>query len=817
MRSFRGLQVVEFSALDLPVEAGLFGEVVHEGGEPPGKALGFPDPLEGPGGVIVDANAVVGFEILHEGIKQIVDIGSRCVQALGAGWRDDMGGITAQEEIAVAHRLADKRAQRGDGFFDRRAGDELVGLVLGDALFEFMPEGLIGPVFGGVGKLALDIIAREVGVAHRAKRKTVGAVGVDQFVIDRRGFAQDAEPAKRVDFLIVAAGGGWDRVAADTVKAVAAGDECGVDSVGLAINGVGEAGAGAVGVDDLDVFDIVVDGCVDGFTGGIEVGGELGLAIHRHRMTCERFEIDLKHAVANGDLRAIMGEAFSTEPASATSFLKQIDQAAFEDPSADAAEHIVFGFALNDDRTDVVPLEELAEQQARRAAADDRNLGVVGWHVGSLLVALAVNVAGLADDGNSNRAWCFVFGDGSDDNNQNRGGSAIVTLGENIIGASGLPPFFRVANADEVGIGAPENRMGDALRCWVRSLSGFQKEALVRSARSGLTWRLVSDEGPYLNGHDAAPCPLAFLSCGMVASTMNEVLALAEKAGVTFRQLRLIQDNFYTMRGSMPKRTMVGGAEPIELLVEVDCDLDDNALHSMLLDAVQAAPLSGLVRGQVASLFKLAKNGRGLPTAKAQELAANMLPDPGGRFASARAELLDEPLMAPVGVTPKKAVALGTAGASGSLADEQNRRLNIGAVATLRDDGIKDIQQMQYSPHGTSFRFLSSEDGRAPDAASLISAGIGFCFMTQFGRFVSMLKLDLPDYRIVQDTHFSLGGASGNTGQAGSADPIETHVYLETSEDDATAQEMLDISEQTCFLHALSRTDLKTKVRVKRH
>ena len=81
---------------------------------------------------------------------------------------------------------------------------------------------------------------------------------------------------------------------------------------------------------------------------------------------------------------------------------------------------------------------------------------------------------------------------------------------------------------------------------------------------------------------------------------------------------------------------------------------------------------------------------------------------------------------------------------------------------------------------------------------------------------MSMLKLDLPEYRIVQDTHFSLGGASGGTGQAGSADPIETHVYLTTSESDATAQEMLDISEKTCFLHAFCKTDLKTKLKITR-
>lgn len=392
----------------------------------------------------------------------------------------------------------------------------------------------------------------------------------------------------------------------------------------------------------------------------------------------------------------------------------------------------------------------------------------------------------------------------------------MAKLGEDIIGTSGLAPFFKLANANEVGIDAPANRKGDALRTWVRSLSGFQKEALVCSAKTGDTWRLVSDEGPYLSGHDAAPCPLAFLSAGMVASFMNEIIALAEKQGVEIRKLKLIQDNYYTMKGSMPKRTMVGGAENIELQVEIDCDLDDAALNDFLINATYASPLNGLMRGQLDSLFKLCKNGAELPTAKATELDGALFPDPGNHFAKSTPTASDLPLMAPVGPTPKKDVVKGTATGGSSLSDEQDRRLNIGAVAVLREDGIKDIQQMQYSPYGTSFRFLSSEDGRAPDANTLISAGIGFCFMTQFGRFVSMLKLDLPDYRIVQDSHFSLGGASGGTGKAGEADPLETHVYLETGEGDATAQEMLDISEQTCFLHAFCRTDLKTKLKVVR-
>ncbi|MDO6732991.1 OsmC family protein [Marinovum sp. 2_MG-2023] len=392
----------------------------------------------------------------------------------------------------------------------------------------------------------------------------------------------------------------------------------------------------------------------------------------------------------------------------------------------------------------------------------------------------------------------------------------MAALGENLIGTSSVAPFFKVTNADDVSIDAPENRKGDALRTWVRSLSGFQKEALVRSAKTGETWRLVSDEGPYLNGHDAAPCPLAFLSSGMAASFMNEILALAKIQNVEIRKLKLIQDNYYTMKGSMPKRTMVGGAENIDLQVEIDCDLDDAALNEFLINATYASPLNGLMRGQLESLFKLGKNNVELPTAKVAELDGALFPDPGNHFAKSKADSSDLTLMEPVGPTPKKDVVMGTSSAGGSMAEEQDRRLNIGAVAIMREDGIKEIQQMQYSPYGTSFRFLSSEDGRAPDANSLISAGIGFCFMTQFGRFVSMLKLDLPDYRIVQDTHFSLGGASGGTGKAGEADSIETHVYLETSESDETAQEMLDISEQTCFLHAFCRTDLKTKLKVVR-
>lgn len=87
--------------------------------------------------------------------------------------------------------------------------------------------------------------------------------------------------------------------------------------------------------------------------------------------------------------------------------------------------------------------------------------------------------------------------------------------------------------------------------------------------------------------------------------------------------------------------------------------------------------------------------------------------------------------------------------------------------------------------------------------------------MTQLGRFAKMNKNKLESYSIIQDAHFSLGGASGKTEKPGSAAPLETHVYITSSETDEQARYMLDMSEQTCFLHAFCRTDLKTKTRLK--
>ena len=384
---------------------------------------------------------------------------------------------------------------------------------------------------------------------------------------------------------------------------------------------------------------------------------------------------------------------------------------------------------------------------------------------------------------------------------------------------SGKPLFFRVENDGEIGFSVPEIRNGEAVRLAVRSLSAMQKEALVASARSGAVWRLASDEGAYLDGQDEAPCPLAFFTTGMVASTMNEILALACERHIAIDDIRLIQDNYYTMQGSALQGTMVGGARNIELEAQINSDASRETLTQLVCDATAASPVGGLMREATESQFTLSHNGREIETGRALPIGRPAVADPGDRFDRAQAASGDwSGLVRRGGMTPQTAETTSYQGSS--LADNQDRILHVRGICSLRGDGIKEIEQHLYNPCGSIFHFLCEEapenggKGRAPDAASYISAGIGFCFMTQFGRYARIVKKPLAEYRILQDTHFSLGGASGGTGKPGETDPVETHVYLKTGESDDFAHTALDMSEQTCFLHAFCKAELKAKVRV---
>lgn len=375
-------------------------------------------------------------------------------------------------------------------------------------------------------------------------------------------------------------------------------------------------------------------------------------------------------------------------------------------------------------------------------------------------------------------------------------------MSENVLGADSRPLFFVVDDADVLA--SPEDRHGLSVRTAVRSLSGMQKEAVVRSGVTGITWRLVSDEGPYLDGFDEAPCPLSFLTTGMISMFANQILEAAATAGLGTSGLELTLDNRYTMQGSARAGTMTGGALDPTLTV-----VAPEQVASLVPAALDAAPISALVRGVHDSKFTLVVNGEHAEPGRVDLADSPTQADPEGLFAELVPTSGDfsDVIIKDI---PAEQVEGVPGGINSSLEENQSRMLHVRGVCTIRDDGVKEIVQNLFQPIGSQFRFLSqeaSDDGAipiAPDAATYVSAGVGFCFMTQFGRYARIMKKDLDAYRIVQDVFFS---RPDNT-RAPVVDPVETHVHLVTDHGVDFGRQALDMSEQTCFLHALCRTGL---------
>lgn len=380
---------------------------------------------------------------------------------------------------------------------------------------------------------------------------------------------------------------------------------------------------------------------------------------------------------------------------------------------------------------------------------------------------------------------------------------------------------------DAVDLDAPEPRLGQAQRSTYQALEYMQKEALVTGSVTGHTWQLACDEGPWLDATDVAPNPLAVLGTGMVSSFHEGIQTLATRRDLELRELTLVLDNRYTSNGSALQGTMTGSALPPELEVVVDSPADRAELTALAEDAVERSPVTGLLAESRPSRFNLVHNGR--PVAPDRVAALDRLPadDPAAVFDRLPLEPRGDgpPLVRHTNELTEE-WAGDDEGYTGldfsTMRDEHDRTLHLRFTSTARPEGGKHVVHDMYSPRGSVFEFVSDEpaghggDGLAPDAMTYVAAGIGFCFMTQLGRYASLVGEELEAFRIVQDTHVS-GGEDTWTDGPGAAAPVETDLFVETDADDDFARDLLDMAEQTCYAHAACRqADLVPDVTVTR-
>jgi organic hydroperoxide reductase OsmC/OhrA len=152
-----------------------------------------------------------------------------------------------------------------------------------------------------------------------------------------------------------------------------------------------------------------------------------------------------------------------------------------------------------------------------------------------------------------------------------------------------------------------------------------------------------------------------------------------------------------------------------------------------------------------------------------------------------------------------------------SRKSEGKAPLHVAAAGTMDANGFLRLQQELRAPCGSAWS-VGAGGADAPDALAHVSAGIGFCFMTQLEILADMHGIDVKECRLVQDTTFGPGGAQSGNGKAPGFAPIETHLFV-TSDSATPAEiaELVDMAESACYLHALCRTELKPIIRVAKH
>jgi len=84
--------------------------------------------------------------------------------------------------------------------------------------------------------------------------------------------------------------------------------------------------------------------------------------------------------------------------------------------------------------------------------------------------------------------------------------------------------------------------------------------------------------------------------------------------------------------------------------------------------------------------------------------------------------------------------------------------------------------------------------------------------MTQFGRYIEHRRYKVRGIRVVQTMTFRRSGRAEDFTLRGGMSPVDTHVFLNADEPDEVMQTLLEIAENTCYLHAALRSTLPARV-----
>ena len=379
------------------------------------------------------------------------------------------------------------------------------------------------------------------------------------------------------------------------------------------------------------------------------------------------------------------------------------------------------------------------------------------------------------------------------------------------IEGSGYPLAFKVRKGITPRVVRSEAPARDVFKVEARTMGGHQKELLVTEGEGGTVWRLTSDEGAILKGSDLAPFPLAFYNAGLHADFVKRALQIARLKEITLAIDSVNLTNQYYFQGSFFSGTGKGSAEAVTVHVNARSNYSREKVQEVLDLAIIASPAHATLAYAQINTFALYVNGRRCPVIRVASSMASDETDPFKAHNSTPAPLKDTDDMS----TIIERIALEENGIALPLLPSEGRVQIVipGTSSPIDADGL--IATTVTPRAGHAFRITcdeSSNNGSAPTGLSSIAASIAFCYMTQFTRYIEHRKHKVRAIRFVQTLPFTLTGNASDGSLVGGLEPVDTHVFLNADEPDEVLQNLLEVAENTCYLHAALRSTLPSRV-----
>src|SRR5215210_5308554 len=352
-------------------------EAVQHGRHPPGEALRQPDAAHAGLGVSVEQVGLTRIVEVGESPGEDADVGDCEVHPLGSGRRDDVRGVTGEEEPAVLHRLDGEAAHRRDAstFLEDWSLGERPAFVCGEPRVQLFPNAFVRPVLDVVIGVALDVEAGKLGRAHAVQGEAALVVRVDQLLRRGRCLGEDPEPGERVLPLVHDEHALRYRRPAHPVEAVAPGYEVASQLVVLAILLIADGRLLRLEVFDADGFGFEDDLSARLEPGGDEVFHHLVLAVDRDRASPGELEqVDAVALPVEPQLDAVVDHPLPLHPVADARLVQQVDRALLQHARPDPVLYVIAAAGLEHDRLDTLQVQQVREQQPRRSTPDDPNL-----------------------------------------------------------------------------------------------------------------------------------------------------------------------------------------------------------------------------------------------------------------------------------------------------------------------------------------------------------------------------------------------------------------------------------------------------------